>query len=632
MDTERLDELLHKIAATSVAVLGDFCLDAYWIIDKTRSEISVETGLATVPVRSQYYSLGGAGNIAANLVDLGVRSVFAIGIIGDDLFGREMVRILDRLGVDTAGMLVQNEKWLTPVYGKPYVGETEQPRIDFGVYNEILPDTEQRALEALAGVLDRAQTIIINQQLPGSIASERVIGGINRLAEENPERTFIVDSRDRSRMFGKVAYRFNAHEAGRLCGHEQPLDQGVLLEDAERFAREIYARTGKPVFVSRGKRGSIVHWEGRTEVIPGIQILKKTDPVGAGDTSISAIAGALAAGATPGEAAELANFASAVTVQKLRTTGTATPEEIRRIGDGPDYIYRPELAGDPRAARYFGSTEIEVVTDCWSVGKIRHAVFDHDGTISSLRQGWEPIMADVFIRAILGAAYETADESVYRRIARRVKDYITRSTGIQTLKQMGAIVDMVREFGFVPREDILDAHGYKRIYLDALMQKVNARLEKLARGELDVNDLTIKGAVNFLKELRGRGVTLYLASGTDDADVKSEARALGYAELFDGGIYGATEDIDHDAKRQVIERILSGQGLSGAQLVCFGDGPVELRETKKRDGLAVGVASDEVRRYGLNPEKRARLIRAGADLVIPDFTQPAAILECLFGK
>jgi len=629
MKRERLDEILARIRTVNVAVLGDFCLDAYWLVDRTFSQPSVETGKSTVPVRVQKYSLGGAGNIVANLVDLGVANVFAVGVIGPDIFGDEMVRQLTALKADSSGMITQSGDWSTPVYGKLYAGNEEEPRIDFGVYNVLAGQTEDAFEAALRSILPKMNAVILNQQLPHGIGSDRMIEKLNHLVAEHPDCTFIVDSRERSEKYQRVIYRFNAHEAARLCGISQPLDQGVLLENAMQFAEKICAESGKPVFISRGNRGSIVRWDGQTEIVPGIQSLKKTDPVGAGDTSVSAIAAALAAGASPYEAAVLANFASAVTVQKIRTTGTATPDEIRKIGYDPDYVYRPELAGDPRAARYLDDSEIEVVTNDWPRGKIRHALFDHDGTISTLRQGWEPIMEDVFIRTILGSSYDTADESLYRRVADRVREYITKSTGIQTLAQMATLADMVREFGFVQPDLILDAHGYKRIYLKGLMETVNQRTAKLGRGELDVNDVTIKGAIAFLKLLRKRGVRLYLASGTDDADVKREAAALGYADLFDGGIYGATADAAYDAKRQVVEHILASKKLSGAELVCFGDGPVELREGKKRGGIAVGIASDEVRRYGLSAGKRARLICAGADMIVPDFTQATRLAEYL---
>jgi hypothetical protein len=112
--------------------------------------------------------------------------------------------------------------------------------------------------------------------------------------------------------------------------------------------------------------------------------------------------------------------------------------------------------------------------------------------------------------------------------------------------------------------------------------------------------------------------------------VEAEAAALGYAGLFKGRIHGSIGDVNHEAKRVVLERILADIGPRGlAGLVTFGDGPVELRETRRRGGYCVGVASDEVRRFGLNPGKRARLIRAGADLVVPDFTQRRALLALL---
>ena len=71
-------------------------------------------------------------------------------------------------------------------------------------------------------------------------------------------------------------------------------------------------------------------------------------------------------------------------------------------------------------------------------------------------------------------------------------------------------------------------------------------------------------------------------------------------------------------------------GFSGSAVATFGDGPVEMRETRKRDSIAVGVASDEVRRFGLSPTKRSRLIRAGADLIVPDFSQHEKLMEMLF--
>ena len=301
------------------------------------------------------------------------------------------------------------------------------------------------------------------------------------------------------------------------------------------------------------------------------------------------------------------------------------------LGAEFDHACRPELADDPRRAKFYEGTEFEIV-DAQTFGKrrITCAIFDHDGTISTLREGWEKIMEPVMVKAILGTNYATADEATYRKVVAHVREFIEKTTGVQTLVQMGGLVNMVRDFGCVPPAEILDAQGYKKIFNDALMIMVRARMEKLRRGELDASDFTIKNAIPFLCRLHAAGVSLVLASGTDQEDVIAEAQAMGYANLFTGGIYGSIGDVRHEAKRVVLDRILHDLGPEGiAGLATFGDGPVEMHESRKRGGYAVGVASDEIRRFGLNPSKRSRLIRAGADLVIPDFSQLDKLLELL---
>jgi phosphoglycolate phosphatase-like HAD superfamily hydrolase len=163
------------------------------------------------------------------------------------------------------------------------------------------------------------------------------------------------------------------------------------------------------------------------------------------------------------------------------------------------------------------------------------------------------------------------------------------------------------------------------------LQRIDKRIDKIRTGELDSVNFTLKNAIDFLQALHKRGVKLYLASGTDQEDVVREAKILGYADLFEGRIYGAIGVVKHEPKKKVLEIILADIDLSECeQVVTFGDGPVEIQETRKRNGLAVGVASDEVRRYGLNPVKRSRLVQAGADLIVPDFSQTGKLLEILF--
>jgi phosphoglycolate phosphatase-like HAD superfamily hydrolase len=235
------------------------------------------------------------------------------------------------------------------------------------------------------------------------------------------------------------------------------------------------------------------------------------------------------------------------------------------------------------------------------------------------------------VNAILGQSQRGPDEALYHNVLAAVREYIDKTTGIQTLVQMRGLVNLVRQFKCVPAEDILEESGYKKEYNEALLRMVNGRIRKLEREDLSVEDLTIKKAISLLRSLSEKGVKLYLASGTDQEDVERESEILGYRAYFGNRIYGALGDITKEAKRMVLERILGdiGDKVPG-RILTFGDGPVEIRETHKKGGYTVGVASNEIRRHGLSLIKRTRLIEAGADLIIPDFCQMDQLLTLLF--
>lgn len=257
------------------------------------------------------------------------------------------------------------------------------------------------------------------------------------------------------------------------------------------------------------------------------------------------------------------------------------------------------------------------------LGHIRHALFDFDGTLSVLRQGWEDVMVPVMIESITGSSTPTAHPD----IEEEVRAYVDRSTGILTILQMEWLAQTVRRYGLAAQP--LSAQEYKRLYLDRLMVSVRRRVERLAGGEAAADDHMVSGARAFITHLSWHGVRLYLASGTDHADVVAEARALGLLEFFHGGVYGALDNDENHAKERVIQRILDENHLSGDELLVAGDGPIEIREGAARNALTLGVASDEVTRCGWNEQKVARLAQAGADLLIPDFSRTTELLALL---
>ena len=329
------------------------------------------------------------------------------------------------------------------------------------------------------------------------------------------------------------------------------------------------------------------------------------------------------------DAARFGNFCAAVTITQRFTTGSPFPDQVKKVGSDPDYIYNLILADDPRRAKRFENSEIEIISDKNS-GFPVYAVFDHDGTISTLREGWEAYMRDTMIESVSGGQLESIPVSLYNSICLEVDKLIDSTTGMRTIEQMRGLLKLIDQFGIVGKNDILTESGYKRLYLERLDKHISSRLDGVSKGIFSPDDFTVKGAISFLRELNKRGVILYLASGTDEANVKNEANLLGYEDLFKGGIFGAEDSDEEDPKKKVLKTILNNiKRDSSSGIVVFGDGPVEIREAKKRDLMAVGIASDEVRRFGFNYKKRSRLIRAGADVVIPDFSDIRLVFSAL---
>ena len=256
------------------------------------------------------------------------------------------------------------------------------------------------------------------------------------------------------------------------------------------------------------------------------------------------------------------------------------------------------------------------------LGKIRHALFDFDGTLSVLREGWETVMAPVMIEAICGQSPATTE------IELEVREYVEQSTGILTILQMEWLVEAVRKHGLAgpPRS----AAAYKAHYLERLMVGVRERILQVETGACQAEDRMLSGARDFLAGLQERGAQLYLISGTDHADVQREAGVLGLAVYFAERIYGAVDELEAHSKERIVQRILEEYHLFGDELLVVGDGPVEIRAARGRGAIALGVASNEVAREGWNEHKVARLKKAGADLLIPDFCQAEKLFSLLY--
>jgi len=252
------------------------------------------------------------------------------------------------------------------------------------------------------------------------------------------------------------------------------------------------------------------------------------------------------------------------------------------------------------------------------------ALFDFDGTLSLIRSGWMDVMAPMMVDVL--AALRTGESE--EELTSLVREFIFRLTGQQTIYQMIRLAEEVQRRGGNPEDPL----AYKHRYLKLLWQRVKHRVEALETGAARPEQYLVPGSLEMLRALKQRGLKLYLASGTDEAYMKREADLLGLTPYFDGGVYGALDDYTRFDKDILIREILRGGGIRGTELLTFGDGYVEIEYTKQAGGVAVGVASDERECLTIDAWKRDRLIRAGADHIIPNYLEREKLLSVLFGK
>jgi len=256
---------------------------------------------------------------------------------------------------------------------------------------------------------------------------------------------------------------------------------------------------------------------------------------------------------------------------------------------------------------------------------ISHVLFDFDGTLSLIREGWPNVMVPMFVEMLPRRPGESGEA-----VQRLMFEDIMRLNGKQTIYQMIQFAERVKERGGQPREPL----WYKNEYLRRLDLRIQHRIEGLRDRSIPPDNLLVRGVRATLERVCELGLPLYLASGTDERYVKQEAELLDVARYFGTRIYGALDDFKQFSKKIVIERILRENRIDGRQLLSFGDGYVEIENTKEVGGLAVAVASDEANNGSgrFDEWKRNRLLGVGADVVIPDFRDGIAVLDCVLGR
>jgi rfaE bifunctional protein kinase chain/domain len=327
MISRRFDELLEHIGNKSVAVLGDLILDEYLIGDTKR--VSREAPVVVIDYRESVYHPGGAANAAQNVSALDGR-VAALGALGNDKEAEILVKILRGRQSDVSG-IVRSDEIATAVKTRILAGELNAQRQQVARIDRSrkIP-VGARALDELAGnaetICTGVDVVIMSDYGLGTLPGPISRGVIDACRKK--DIPVVVDSRFNILAFSGATVAtpnevelFDALDVKR---HQRPgLD--------EVAAKAIAEAPFDGLIVTRGSKGMAVYQAGcATENVGIVGSSDVTDVTGAGDTVAATVALSLAAGATLGEAAEMATYAAAIVVMR-RGTATVSREELAAL-------------------------------------------------------------------------------------------------------------------------------------------------------------------------------------------------------------------------------------------------------------------------------------------------------------
>jgi rfaE bifunctional protein kinase chain/domain len=330
--TERLLALVDAMAGRPVVMVVDLVADVF--VSGTPKRISREAPVLILSFESEKLVPGGGANAVANVAALGGRPI-PLGVVGDDRHGGDLLAALQSLGVETAGILVR-AGFRTPTKVRILAGgrhAIKQQVVRYDVEESLVLTAEERRRHAaaVAATGNPARVAILSDYGYGGVEPEMIAVLRRALGEE---AIVLADSRYRLGDFaGLDGATPNEEEAESLFGRPFNDDSAVLEEAGRSLLARLDARF---LLITRGSRGMSLFQAGRSAHLPVSGTDQVADVTGAGDTVIGTFALALAAGASPLEAALLANYAGGVVVMKAGTA-TCSPQELKRA-----------VAGDPR--------------------------------------------------------------------------------------------------------------------------------------------------------------------------------------------------------------------------------------------------------------------------------------------
>jgi rfaE bifunctional protein kinase chain/domain len=327
MNRDQLKKLFGRFGQQNILVVGDVMLDQF-LWGKV-SRISPEAPVPVVEVTNESFFPGGAANVARNLRALGA-PVKMLGVLGDDDAGEELCELLEQQGVETHGLVVDQNR-PTTLKTRIVAHHQQVVRFDREAEQKLSPQIERRVFEYFESHVRNAAAVIFEDYGKG-VLSQSMLNAMQRLTRKHRNITTAdPNSRHLLRYEGLTAVTPNRAEAFVAAGlpYVEPADE-VLRDEALMNVGKSLLRKWKPrnLLVTLGEHGMCLFRAGeKPHHIPTVA-QEVFDVSGAGDTVIATLTLALAAGANPVQAADISNHAAGVVVGKVGTATCSTEELV----------------------------------------------------------------------------------------------------------------------------------------------------------------------------------------------------------------------------------------------------------------------------------------------------------------
>ncbi len=333
MDRRRLEELLSRFGELHIAVAGDLFLDRWYEIDEALNEPSLETGLTAYQIVRKRSAAGAAGTVLNNFSEMGVGTLEAVSLIGEDGDGWELCQRLGERRVNTEGVLI-SDRVVTPSYIKPLFPK-EGNRFDIKNFSPTPEDLQHELIRRIEDALHRADALVLLDQVceeDTGVLTARAREAVRQMAARHPDKLIYADSRASIHLYRDVVIKCNNFEAARMTGR---------VADEEKFDREevfacmdeLRAITKRPVIITCNRHGVAVEADGEKRLMPAARQQGPIDVCGAGDACTAGMVSALCAGGSYAEAAFIGNLSAGVTVRQIGRTGAAGREAMLALFD-----------------------------------------------------------------------------------------------------------------------------------------------------------------------------------------------------------------------------------------------------------------------------------------------------------